>query len=212
MEQTESEGKTVAEAVENALSKMGLRRDQVEVQIIQEASAGFLGMGAKPARVRLSEKLWGEPAQPCGAPAALQPSTRRPIGRASRPEPAPLRAAVDSAKACGETAAVLNDLLGKMGFALQSESPGIAFKSASLLAAWRRRRAACRREGSTLEAAIFCDADGQPPRRPVAVQVDAMGYWDKREKAILPKRRKVLEVRSTGRPFRLPPMDAPRDV
>lgn len=64
MEAIESEGKSVAEAVESALKRAGLRRDQVEVQILQEASSGFLGLGARLARVRLTEKRWGAEGAP----------------------------------------------------------------------------------------------------------------------------------------------------
>lgn len=59
MKEIEMEAKTVAEAVELALKKLELRREQVEVQILQEPSSGFIGFGAKPARVRLTEKRWG---------------------------------------------------------------------------------------------------------------------------------------------------------
>jgi spoIIIJ-associated protein len=68
-EEMESEGKTVAEAVENALKKMGLHRDQVEVQILQEASPGILGFGAKTAKVKISPKHWGDQAKPSEKPA-----------------------------------------------------------------------------------------------------------------------------------------------
>ncbi|MBI5625167.1 MAG: Jag N-terminal domain-containing protein [Elusimicrobia bacterium] len=82
MEQIECEGSTVAEAVESALKALGLRRDQVEVQIIQEGSAGILGFGRKPAKVRVSEKRWGtdEPRQQQGG---------RPDNQSKRPPAAP---------------------------------------------------------------------------------------------------------------------------
>jgi spoIIIJ-associated protein len=60
MKEIEIEGKTVTLAVEKGLSELGLRRDQVEVQVLQEPAPGFLGMGAKPAKVRIREKIWGE--------------------------------------------------------------------------------------------------------------------------------------------------------
>jgi len=60
MKEIEVEGKTVTLAVEKGLSELGLRRDQVEVQVLQEPAPGFLGMGAKPAKVRIREKIWGE--------------------------------------------------------------------------------------------------------------------------------------------------------
>lgn len=81
MDNIESEGKSVAEAVESALKRAGLRRDQVEVQILQEASSGFLGLGAKPARIRLTEKRWGAE----GAPSAPPPAARPPVERRREP-------------------------------------------------------------------------------------------------------------------------------
>jgi spoIIIJ-associated protein len=86
MESIEIEGKTVAEAVEKALSRLGLRRDQVEVQTLQEASAGFMGLGAKPARVRVTQKIWGEPSA-AGSQSKPAP-TRKPILK-ENPEKAP---------------------------------------------------------------------------------------------------------------------------
>ncbi|MCX5794372.1 MAG: Jag N-terminal domain-containing protein [Elusimicrobia bacterium] len=84
IEEMESEGKTVAEAVDNALKQWGLPREQVEVQILQEASSGILGFGAKPARVKVTRKHWGTPTQPTGRPAAAPRGVRERPGPASR--------------------------------------------------------------------------------------------------------------------------------
>jgi spoIIIJ-associated protein len=44
---------------------------------------------------------------------------------------------------------------------------------------------------------------------PIAVQVDALSYWEKREQAILDEAHKaVTMVKTDGRPYRLEPMDA----
>ncbi|MDE2291667.1 MAG: Jag N-terminal domain-containing protein, partial [Elusimicrobia bacterium] len=73
MKEIECEGKTVTIAVEAGLKDIGLRRDQVEVQVIDEGSAGILGFGVKPARVLVREKRWGEGAAEA-APAATPPA------------------------------------------------------------------------------------------------------------------------------------------
>lgn len=93
MKETECEGKTVTMAVENALRELGLRRDQVEVSVLDEGTAGILGLGAKPARVLVREKRWGEAAADApSAPAAERPRARlssaRPAGRRPAPKPA----------------------------------------------------------------------------------------------------------------------------
>ncbi len=47
-------GKTIDEAIENALNQLGLERDNVSVQVLAQAKAGFLGIGATPAKVEVT--------------------------------------------------------------------------------------------------------------------------------------------------------------
>jgi len=47
-------GKTIDEAIENALTQLGLDRDNVSVQVLAQAKAGFLGFGAAPAKVQVT--------------------------------------------------------------------------------------------------------------------------------------------------------------
>ena len=47
-------GKTEEEAIQSALAQLGMDRDDVSVEILERAKSGFLGMGAKPARVRVT--------------------------------------------------------------------------------------------------------------------------------------------------------------
>ena len=47
-------GKTIDEAIENALTQLGLERDNVSVQVLAQAKAGFLGIGATPAKVEVT--------------------------------------------------------------------------------------------------------------------------------------------------------------
>jgi len=50
----EEEGRTPEEAVEVALEKLGLNREYVLVEILEEGTKGFLGIGGRHARVRLT--------------------------------------------------------------------------------------------------------------------------------------------------------------
>jgi spoIIIJ-associated protein len=56
MEAIEKTGKSVEEALDAALEEMGLTRDQVDVEILEEPKAGFLGIAAHPAKVRVAHK------------------------------------------------------------------------------------------------------------------------------------------------------------
>ena len=47
-------GKTIDDAIENALAQLGLDRDNVSVQVLAQAKAGFLGFGATPAKVQVT--------------------------------------------------------------------------------------------------------------------------------------------------------------
>ncbi len=53
----EVEGKSIEEAIQEGLKKLGVSKDQVDVKILNEGSTGLFGlMGTKPACVRLSIK------------------------------------------------------------------------------------------------------------------------------------------------------------
>ena len=47
-------GKTEEEAIAAALAETGLERDEVSVEIVERAKAGFLGIGASPAVIKIS--------------------------------------------------------------------------------------------------------------------------------------------------------------
>ena len=47
-------GKTEAEAIEKALLQLNLDRDDVSVEILERARTGFLGIGASPAKIRVT--------------------------------------------------------------------------------------------------------------------------------------------------------------
>ena len=72
-------GKTIDLAIEAALTQLGLDRDSVSVQVLQQAKAGFLGFGAQPAKVQVTY----EAPDPISAPQAPKSA----LGSASRSKP-----------------------------------------------------------------------------------------------------------------------------
>ncbi len=50
-------GKTVEDAVTNALIALGTTSDKIEYEVIEKGSAGILGIGSKPAKVKVTLKL-----------------------------------------------------------------------------------------------------------------------------------------------------------
>lgn len=57
LDEMESIGKNVAEAIENGIKKLECSKEDVDIKILDEGSSGLFGlMGAKPARVLLTAK------------------------------------------------------------------------------------------------------------------------------------------------------------
>ena len=54
MSYIEVTGKTEDEAIQKALAQLGLDRDDVSVEILERAKSGFLGLGACPAKIRVT--------------------------------------------------------------------------------------------------------------------------------------------------------------
>jgi len=79
-------GKTVEDAINNGLAMLGVRRDQVDVEIITEGSRGVLGFGAEHARVRLAVK--GAAAPPVVEPPSPPAPARREVHKPREPKPA----------------------------------------------------------------------------------------------------------------------------
>ncbi len=55
--EVESEGRSAEEAIERALVRLDLPRDRVEWEQLEAGRPGFLGLGSRPFRVRVWEKL-----------------------------------------------------------------------------------------------------------------------------------------------------------
>ncbi len=58
LNKVKTQGKTISEAISKGLKEMHLRRDQVEISVLEHPRKGFLGIGAKPAVVEVTKKRW----------------------------------------------------------------------------------------------------------------------------------------------------------
>ena len=72
-------GKTIDLAIESALTQLGLDRDSVSVQVLQQAKAGFLGLGAQPAKVEVTYEA--------PDPVVVPEKPKSALGSASRSKP-----------------------------------------------------------------------------------------------------------------------------
>jgi spoIIIJ-associated protein len=74
VESLEITARTVSEAIEKALTKLGKTRDEVEISILSEGSRGILGIGGEDARILVSPR---ESAPSPRTPASHPPSPSR---------------------------------------------------------------------------------------------------------------------------------------
>ena len=80
-------GKTIDLAIESALTQLGLDRDSVSVQVIQQAKAGFLGFGSQPAKVQVTYE----------APDPVPEAPKVALSSASRSKPKPSMVKLEAA-------------------------------------------------------------------------------------------------------------------
>lgn len=114
MSAVETQGLTIEEAVASALAQLHAERNQVEIEIIAQATKGFLGIGRKKARVRatLRSSLSPQELEPesTAVDPGEQPARRRSVSSASYAQPAPV------SKETGEKACqALTETLRLMG-------------------------------------------------------------------------------------------------
>ena len=107
----EKSGRTEDDAISAALKELGLDRDDVSVEIIERAKSGFLGIGASPAKVRVSYEA------PDEAPAAkaAEPEAKPAAPVSAAPAPAAAAAPADEPADYAAVRAFLTGLLDRMG-------------------------------------------------------------------------------------------------
>jgi spoIIIJ-associated protein len=83
---------TVDEAVSKGLTELGLSRDRVEVDILDEGNRGLFGIGTRQARIRLAIREPSEVPQPgrsFEAPPPPTPVVEKPVEAPAEAQPAP---------------------------------------------------------------------------------------------------------------------------
>jgi spoIIIJ-associated protein len=114
MNSVETEGRTIEEAVAAALKQLQAEREQVEIEILSQATKGFLGIGGKKARVRatlrvpLATRLVQPP--PRGQREGVKRATILPTGPLEEEE-----VAVPSKEMGEKACAVLQEVIRLMG-------------------------------------------------------------------------------------------------
>ncbi len=90
-------GKTIDLAIDAALQQLGLDRDSVSVQVLQQAKTGFLGFGAQPAKVQVTYEAPDE--KPEAPKVALSSASRSKPKKAAPSAEAPKAPKTEAPKA-----------------------------------------------------------------------------------------------------------------
>jgi len=84
-------GKTIDLAIEAALTQLGLERDDVSVQVLAQAKAGFLGFGSAPAKVQVTyeapDPVPEAPKVALSSASRSKPKAAAPVKKPEAPKP-----------------------------------------------------------------------------------------------------------------------------
>ena len=210
----ESTGKSEEAAIEAALQKLGMDRDEVSVEILERAKSGFLGIGSCPAKVKVSYEAPDEPEER-PAPAEVTPAEAEPVKAAEHAvrEEAPPSPAAPVAE--GEKAeridAFLTGLLAQMGAEARPVIRMDENGTYQVELVGRELGGLIGRRGETLDAiqqlTNYAVNSGREKR--IRVHVDAENYRAKREQSLESLARKVAgKVTKYRRSVTLEPMNA----
>ena len=114
----EAVGDDAESAIADGLARLGVDRDMVQVEVLDEGSKGLFGLGAREARVRLTVEPQTAPQQISVAPAELIKPAVQELIKPAVQEPSVAEPALDMSVEKGEAATargVLLELLALMG-------------------------------------------------------------------------------------------------
>jgi spoIIIJ-associated protein len=204
----EATAKTVEEAVRSALLQLGCSREDAAVEVLEKGKSGFLGIGAVPARVRVS---FEEPdVLPEDTEPEEEPDAPDAPDEAGEPVPAPETPAADD-DVVAKTEEFLKGLLEKMGSdavpVLERKADGgilvnLTGEKLGMLIGHR---------GETLDAIqhIANYAMNRVSAEHVHISVDAENYRSKREESLKRLAEKVAgKVLKYRRSMTLEPMNS----
>jgi len=202
----EGRGKTVDDAILDALTKLGVSREAVDIEVLSEGSRGVWGIGAEDARVRATLKS----ARPL---AAARPPREAIRERAAQPEPEPEPPAGASEAEIGRH--VLATLLRKMGLAGEvvitegkpeepgAEAPVVLNIKGDDLGILIGRRGETLRDLQFILRLIVSRKVGHWPN----LVVDVEEYRQRREEALIQLAKRMADkVHLTRQPVPLEPM------
>ena len=226
MDYTEKWGKDVDEAVALALIDLKVSKEDVEVTVLEEPTKGFLGLGAKLAKVRVEKKKPPQPEKPVKPKeekAEAKPKDRKPEkknntkkSQESKPEEKKRNIVLDDVdinelKPVEEHEALtfLKDITEKMGLDL-AFSARVGEDLVYVEMNGKDSRTVIGKRGQTLDAIQYLASlvVNKDKEKYTKVVVDAENYRAKREKTLEQlANRLAAKVVKTRKHVRLEPMN-----
>ena len=185
----ESTGRTEEAAIEAALEKLGLDRDDVSVEILERAKTGFLGIGSSPAKVKVTYE--GPDDEPIPEPVAEPPKA------APAPKAVPTKSQEKSAAPKGpeapagdeKAARIMSFITGLLAHMGAQATPVVRLGEPDVYEVelvGEHLGGLIGRRGETLDAiqqlTNYAVNHGESKR--VRIHVDAEGYRAKREESL----------------------------
>lgn len=193
---TEQRAKNVNDAIAAALKELNAAEDDVTIEIIDEGSKGFLGIGAREAVVRATLKN----------AAAKQPESEKTPDAVTVAKPAKKTSA-----AAPEDAAVkfLNDIFGAMHLDVTVDAKSEE-KEVSIELSGDNMGIVIGKRGDTLDSLQYLTSlvVNQDSDEYIKVSIDTENYREKRTEALLALSKRLADkVTRTGKKFTLEPMN-----
>ena len=199
----EKTARTEDAAIAEALKELGLDRDDVSVEILERAKSGFLGIGASPARIRVSYEVPDEQPAPAPAKAEAPKSEKkaepkaRPEKKAEAPKPVVKTAPADPDEPAeyAEIRAFLSGLLERMGVSAEMEISPRENGGVNVNLTGNAMGAIIGRRGETLDAIQHLTnyVVNKSTEKHLHISVDAEAYRSKREESLTKLAEKMAE-------------------
>ena len=196
---TEKSAKNKEAAIEAALKELGAAREDVDIEVLDEGSKGFLGIGARDARVRVTlKKAQSEEAAPAQTSAPVRESKKE-----ERPKKESLSGPEEDAKK------FLGDIFSAMNLDVSIDAK-MDEQSISIDLAGENMGIVIGKRGDTLDSLQYLTSlvVNQRSEDYIKVSIDTENYREKRTEALLALSNRLAEkVTKTGKKFTLEPMN-----
>lgn len=202
----EKRAKSVELAIEEALKELNVTKDKVNIEIIEEGSKGFLGIGAKDAvvNVTLKEKSVSKPVQkPVSRP--VEQSVDSPVQKTAETVSKPVTNGDPEAEAQKFLSDIFKamDLDVEISTSMEDDTVAVELKGENMGIVIGKR-------GDTLDSLQYLTSlvVNQKAEDYIKVSIDTENYREKRAEALLSLSKRLAEkVEKTGRKFTLEPMN-----